>query len=156
MEWMPVRYGAGRAWSASAKRNLEHMIPEVRFRPARVSDRASWERLRCLLWPDGAADHGPEISSFFAGTAREPLAVLMAETATEEIVGFVELLIRTDLAGYERERVGYVEALYVLPEFRGHGLARKLLRASRAWARERGCTVFASDRAERMIVDPNF
>ena len=153
---MPVRSRAGRASTASPKSNLELIIPEVRLRPARASDGASWERLRCLLWPDGSQDHGPEISAFFAGTAKEPLAVLMAETASDEIVGFVELSIRTDLAGHSRERVGQVEALYVLPEFRGHGLARKLLRASREWAREQGSAVFASDRAERLIVDRSF
>lgn len=112
--------------------------------------------MRCELWPDGISDHGPEIASFFAGALEEPMAVLVAESASDGMVGFAEISIRTDLAGYEGKRVGYVEGLYVPPEFRARGVARKLLRSSWTWAREQECVAFASDRAERIIIDPRF
>jgi aminoglycoside 6'-N-acetyltransferase I len=97
--------------------HLRHAVPE---------DASTWEKLRGDLWPDGIADHGPEIASFFAGTLPELSAVLVAD-GVNEIVGFAELSIRTDLAGLEGKRVGYVEGLYVVPEARGRGLVRKLL-----------------------------
>jgi aminoglycoside 6'-N-acetyltransferase I len=112
--------------------------------------------MRTDLWPDGAADHATEIAMFFAGTLVEPDAVLIAENVVGKIVGFAELAIRNDLASLEGKNVGYVEGLYVPPEFRGHGIARKLLQASRSWAREQKCAGFASDRAGRIIIDPNF
>jgi aminoglycoside 6'-N-acetyltransferase I len=101
-------------------------------------------------------DHQPEIASFFAGTLAEPTAVLMAENNAGMIVGFAELAIRDDVAGLEGKRVGYVEGLYVRPEFRRQGVATKLLRVSRSWARDEKCDGFASDRAGRIVIDRSF
>ena len=129
---------------------------EIRIRHARREDAATWERMRCELWPNGAADHGPEIERFFSGTLEEPTVVLMAEDAMGEVVGFAEAAIRTELEGLKDKRIGYVEGLYVPPEFRGRGVARKLMRASRDWAREERCTAFASDRRGKIVVDRTF
>ena len=129
---------------------------EVHLRHAVPEDASIWEKLRCELWPDGVADHGPEIASFFAGTLLELAAIFMAELSSNRIVGFAELSIRSDLPGLEGKRVGYVEGLYVLPEFRGSGVARKLLQASRRWAQEQRCDAFASDRADQAIIDKSF
>jgi len=72
------------------------------------------------------------------------------------IVGFAELAVRADVAGLEGKRVGYVEGLYVILEARQQGLARRLLQASRNWARQQKCAAFASDRAGRVVVDRSF
>lgn len=129
---------------------------QICLRHVEPDDASAWEKMRRELWPDGAADHGPEIASFFAGTLKELAAVLMAENPSGEIVGFAELFIRTDLAGFEGTRVGYVEGLYVLPEVRGRGVVRKLLQASRSWAYQQNCDAFVSDRADRIIIDRSF
>jgi aminoglycoside 6'-N-acetyltransferase I len=129
----------------------------VVIRHAVPADAREWQRLRTELWPDGADDHGPEIAAFFAGAFMKDLtAILVATDAEGIIVGFAELSARTDIAGLQGQRAGYVEGLWVRPELRGRGVAAKLLQASRAWAREQGCTAFASDRAERIIVDARF
>lgn len=128
----------------------------VRLRHAVREDASVWEKLRCQLWPEGAADHGPELASFFAGTLPELVAVLVAEKPDRGMVGFVELAIRTGLAGLEGKRVGYVEGLYALPEVRGCGAVRQILRASRSWACQQKCDAFANDRTDRIIVDRSF
>ena len=130
-------------------------IPFV-IRLVTPEDAATWEALRCAHWPDGAADHGSEVASFFAGTLDEPNAVLLAELSTGEIAGFTELSIRSDLPGAGGKRTGYVEGLYIRPEFRGRGLARRFLCAARDWACTQGCVAFASDRAGRIIFDSRF
>jgi len=124
------------------------------IRPVRPADSATWERMRGDLWPDGLADHGHEIASFFAGALDEPTAVLVGENANGNLIAFVELSIRTDLPSLVGTRAGYVEGLYVVPDARGCGVARSLLRASVDWARQQQCTAFASDRAGRVIIDP--
>ena len=126
------------------------------IREARPSDAASWERLRRQLWPDGANDHAPEIAMFFAGHSfRDLAAVLMAER-NGAIAGFAELSVRDDVPGLLGKRTGYVEGLYVVPELRQRAIAVKLLQASRRWAHEQKCEAFASDRAERIVIDKSF
>ena len=130
---------------------------DVTIRAVRPADAPAWESMRRELWPDGAEDHGPEIAMFFAGHHFKDLtAVLMAQNGGGVIVGFAELSIRDDVPALHGIRTGYVEGLYVLPEARCRGVARKLLQASRSWAHERGCVAFASDRADRIIVDRSF
>jgi aminoglycoside 6'-N-acetyltransferase I len=129
---------------------------EIHIRPVTKQDAPVWEKLRQELWPDGAADHAPEIGDFFAGKLFEPVAVLVAETTVREIVGFAELSIRGDTPGREGKRVGYVEGLYVSPQVRHRGIAKRLLEAARAWASQQQCTAFASDRAGRIFIDRSF
>jgi aminoglycoside 6'-N-acetyltransferase I len=128
----------------------------MRIRPIEPSDAATWERLRSELWPVDAWTHAPEIEDFFAGKASEPEAVLVAEDDVGLIVGFAEFSIRTDIPSLEGRRTGYVEGLYVMPEFRSRGIARWLLVTARNWAREKRCAGFASDRADRLIIDRRF
>ena len=123
------------------------------IRPVGPADADAWEQLRCDLWPEGRADHAPEIASFFAGKLAEPAAVLVAEDPVGKLVGFAELSIRTDLPPLLGRRAGYVEGLYVVPDARGRSVAWSLLRVSRDWARQQQCTAFASDRAGRVIID---
>ncbi|HYA98198.1 MAG TPA: GNAT family N-acetyltransferase [Methylomirabilota bacterium] len=129
---------------------------EIHIRPVVPAEASIWEKLRCELWPDGAAEHRGEIAAFFAGTLDEPDAVLVAEDPARNIVAFAELSIRTDLPGLQGVRAGYVEGLYVIPALRRSGVTRKLLQASRDWARRQDCGAFASDRAERIILDQSF
>ena len=146
-------------------------MSSFRIRPVAPADAATWLRLRTAHWPDGAADHAPEIAAFFAGAAREPQAVLLAEYAetptksgrhserSEEsffVVALMELSVRTDLAPLRNVKVGYVEGLYIVPEFRGRGLARQLLRFAQDWACQQHCPGFASDRAGRIIFGPHY
>ena len=80
----------------------------------------------------------------------------MAETRSGDILGFAELSVRNDLPELEGKKTGCVEGLFVSPELRHQGIARKLLRASRDWARQQGCIAFASDRADRIVIDRGF
>ena len=129
---------------------------QVKIRHARPKDTEMWERMRCDMWPDGREDHGPEIAAFFAGMRAEPEAVLVAEGPDGHVVAVAELSIRTDLPSRLGQPVGYVEGLFIVPEARGQGIARSLLLASRGWARQQGCTGFASDRAGRIVIDRTY
>ena len=124
------------------------------IREVRPDDAADWLAMRRELWPDGD-DHDVEIADFFTGSLEEPKAVLVAED-DGLLIGVAELSLRRDVAGLEGKLTGYVEGLFVRPAFRGRGVALQLLRYSQKWARGHGCVAFASDRADRVVVDREF
>lgn len=132
-------------------------IEKYRVRPAAPDDSAVWADLRHNLWPESTVDgHAAEIEQYFAGELDEPQAVFFAESVLGEIVGLLELSVRAVVPGCVSGHVGFIEGLYVVPAARRIGVARFLIAASREWARNVGCEEFASDRAERFIVDRRF
>jgi aminoglycoside 6'-N-acetyltransferase I len=118
------------------------------IRTARPHDAPALCAFRCALWPDGSeAEHGEELEAFFRGEGREPLAVFVAEDGDGRPVGFCEVSIHPYAEGCRTDRVGYLEGWYVAPAARGGGVGRALVEAAEDWAREQGCTEFASDAA---------
>ena len=117
-----------------------------RVRPVERGDAKAWASMRRALWPEGSADeHEREIEKFFAGRAREPLAVLIAEDSGGQPLGFAELSIRPYAEGCATDRIGYLEGWFVVPEARRRGVGRDLIAAAEVWARGEGCTELASD-----------
>jgi aminoglycoside 6'-N-acetyltransferase I len=128
----------------------------VTIRPITQDLAPRWEKMRQDLWPEGSSEHGAEIGAFFQGSTIDPIAVLSAHDRSGLMIGFAELSLRSDIKGLEGRRAGYVEGLYVAPDFRNQGVARRLLQACRRWAKQQGCTAFASDRADRVVIDPRY
>ena len=118
----------------------------ITVRAAKQSDGAAWLQLRHALWPEGSeTEHREAIDRFFAGDAREPLAVLLAEDGTRCPIGLAELSIRAYAEGCHSDRVAYLEGWFVVPRARGHGVGRALIAAAEDWGRSQGCHEFASD-----------
>ena len=62
------------------------------------------------------------------------------------LTGFAQCQLRHDyVEGTVSSPVGYLEGIFVLPEYRSQGYARTLLVRCEQWAREQGCAEFASD-----------
>jgi GNAT superfamily N-acetyltransferase len=64
----------------------------------------------------------------------------------DDTVGFAHTALRTDyVEGTNGGTIGYLEGLYVSPDYRGRGIARSLVALCEKWAAENGCAEFASD-----------
>ena len=64
----------------------------------------------------------------------------------DEPVAFAQCQLRCDyVEGTKTSPVGYLEGVFVKQEYRRKGYAKELLLACEAWAKEKGCTEFASD-----------
>lgn len=99
--------------------------------------------LACQLWPDHTVE---EMRSEFADMIAKPDAAFFLAYADETAVGFAQCQLRYDyVEGTDSSSVGYLEGIYVAEEYRKHGIARELLSACESWAKEKGCTEFASD-----------
>jgi aminoglycoside 6'-N-acetyltransferase I len=115
----------------------------MRIQKAELRDLPALAALACELWPG----HRPEEMELEMGSIlRKPDAAFFLLLAGETATGFAQCQLRHDyVEGTDSSPVGYLEGIYVAPEYRRRGFAGKLLCACENWAREQGCCEFASD-----------
>lgn len=114
------------------------------IRTAVPNDLPDWSNMRTDLWPDTDDEHRQELAEFFAGQSIDIVECYVAELKGE-MVGFIELNIRSFAEGSRNPRVPYVEAWYVAPEFRGAGHGKALMKQAETWALQQGFQELASD-----------
>ena len=113
------------------------------IRKAEIKDLPILAELACQLWPDHTVE---EMRTEFAEILAKPDAAYFLAYADENAVGFAQCQLRHDyVEGTVSSPVGYLEGIYVADEYRQQGFARELLSACESWAKEKGCTEFASD-----------
>lgn len=95
------------------------------------------------LWPDhGWEEMGSEMAPLLV--AEDAAVFGWREGGRWE--AFAQCQLRHDyVEGCETSPVGYLEGIFVREPLRGQGVAKALLGACEAWAKEQGCTEFASD-----------
>ena len=113
------------------------------IRKATAADLAAVTELGVQLWPSNETEELAE--EFSRIMAQEDAAFFLASDG-KQTVGFSQCQLRRDyVEGPDSSPVGYLEGIFVADEFRRQGLAAQLLSACEDWAREKGCTEFASD-----------
>ena len=120
----------------------------VLIRPARACDCSEISQMRAALWPESSAEeHARELQPILEGTASFPFPLVnFVAEASGQLIGFLEVDLRSHADGCNPSHaVGYIEGWYVDPEWRSHGIGRKLLAAAEDWARSQGCREMASD-----------
>lgn len=113
------------------------------IRKAEKNDLPVLGKLASELWPHHTpAEMQAELSEIIAQKDAALFLAYHGETA----VGFAQCQLRRDyVEGTDSSPVGYLEGIYVAVPAQGRGFARALLGACENWAREKGCTEFASD-----------
>jgi aminoglycoside 6'-N-acetyltransferase I len=111
----------------------------------RTIDQPGWLTLRQMLWPEGTREeHLAEMASFLA--ERKRFAQFIDYDAAGAPLGFIEIALRTDYVnGTDSSPVAFLEGIYVVPEARKTGVARRLVAEAEHWAKFMGCKEFASD-----------
>ena len=112
------------------------------IRLAQPEDFPCAAELAAALWEH----HEPEaLASEFSAMDPASNAVFLA-FEEGKAVGFAHCSLRRDyVEGSDRSPTGYLEGIFVLPQFRRRGIAKALLAAGERWAKENGCAQFASD-----------
>ncbi len=73
-------------------------------------------------------------------------SAIFVKYANTTPAGFAQCSLRNDyVEGTNSSPVGYLEGIYVKPEYRNHGYAKELLKECEKWSADKGCTEFASD-----------
>ena len=87
-----------------------------------------------------------ELIAEFHTMLPNPEQGLFLAVSDDTPIGFAQCGLRHDyVEGTSSSPVGYLEGIYVRPEYRGMGCARLLLAECEKWAKDRGCPEFASD-----------
>lgn len=99
--------------------------------------------LAARLWPSHTAK---EMEADIAETMSGADAVFFLAFDGAAAVGFAQCQLRHDyVEGTSSSPVGYLEGIFVDGAHRGRGIAKSLLAVCENWAKEKGCTEFASD-----------
>ena len=113
------------------------------IRKAGPQDIKDVARLAVALWPEHTTE---EMEAEYCALLSDADCAVFLSVHDGEANGFAQCQLRRDyVEGTETSPVGYLEGIFVAAPFRNRGIAASLLAACEDWARETGCTEFASD-----------
>jgi len=140
-------------WIETHRGHPEDTRTSATIRRLKGSDRGEWIRLRRALWPHHDPDE-LEVEADEMANTPETTPVFVAQRPNGGLCGMIEVAIREHALGCSTDRVGYLEAWYVEPEWRCRRIGRRLEEHAEEWARSQGCTEMASDTTPRYPLSP--
>jgi aminoglycoside 6'-N-acetyltransferase I len=112
-------------------------------------DRAALVAMWGALWPEEVpGEHGADVDARVEGkvVSTLPLVTFVAESEAGELIGFVEVGLRSHADGCDPTRpVAFLEGWYVAQEWRRRGVGAALVRRAEEWGRAQGAVEMASD-----------
>ena len=113
------------------------------IRNALLSDAATVAALAQQLWPHHEA---AQLQEEFEPLLEDANAAVFLAFSDDMPVGFAQCQLRHDyVEGPASSPVGYLEGIFVAHAYQKQGIARVLLASCEKWAKEQGCSEFASD-----------
>ncbi len=113
------------------------------IRKATVIDAACVAKLAIQMWEDNTLEG---LTGELAEIIANPESGVFLLYDCEQAIGFAQCQLRHDyVEGTDSSPVGYLEGIFVEEDYRNKGYAKELLKQCEAWAKDMGCTEFASD-----------
>ena len=114
-----------------------------KIKRAQIEDAEALAALAIQMW----TDHVPEdLTEEFRRLVTNDDAVCFIRYVEDKPIAFAQGQLRRDyVEGTESAPVGYLEGIFVAEGYRKQGFAAELLSECEKWAKEKGCTEFASD-----------
>ena len=110
---------------------------------AEKEDALTVAKLAIQMWEDNVLE---ELAEEFAELIGSSETAVFLGTVDGQAIGFAQCQLRHDyVEGTGTSPVGYLEGIFIEENYRKQGYAKQLLAACENWAREQGCTEFASD-----------
>jgi aminoglycoside 6'-N-acetyltransferase I len=131
----------------------------MKIRSVNPFEATEWLRMRMALWPDSNPDEEASVIAHFLAVPPRPLlpalhAAFVCPRPDTGLCGLVEVSIHSTAPGCKTDRIGYLEAWYVDPDWRGKGVGRALIERAEAWAKKKGCLEMASDTTPSYPLSP--
>lgn len=113
------------------------------IKQATQKEAMSLAKLAIQMWEDNEIE---ELAEHFERLAANEEAACFLKYVGDTAVGFAQCQLRHDyVEGTETSPVGYLEGILVEEAYRYKGYAKELLGACEKWAKNKGCSEFASD-----------
>lgn len=113
------------------------------IRKATRDDAMNVAKLAIQMWEDNTLEG---LTEEMAEIIASPESAVFLLYDGEMPVGFAQCQLRHDyVEGTDSSPVGYLEGIFVEEGYRNKGYAKELLKQCEAWAKDMGCSEFASD-----------
>ena len=113
------------------------------IRRADIKEAEILAALAIQMWSDHDSE---ELAEEFRDLIQNTDAACFLKYIGGRPIAFAQCQLRHDyVEGTDSSPVGYLEGIFVADEYRRNGYAAELLAACEKWAKEKGCTEFASD-----------
>lgn len=121
---------------------------------AAAADSKAVAELAVRMWDDSSV---AELQREFAASISSGTAVCFIKYLEDMPIGFAQCGLRNDyVEGTSSSPVGYLEGVFVEEKYRNKGYAKELVLACEQWAKDMGCSEFASDCELTNIVSLDF
>ena len=115
------------------------------YRTAQTADAETITQLAMLLYESEANEYDAELEAHKEYLTNPEMAIFLTFDG-DKAIGFSHTSLRYDyVEGTSGGTIGYLEGIYVDPNYRGQGVAKELVTLCENWAKEKGCAEFASD-----------
>ena len=116
---------------------------KVIIKKAVAEDAKAVAGLAIQMWESNTIEG---LTEEFYDSIKEGSCVVYLALLDDLAIGFAQCGLRHDyVEGTDSSPVGYLEGIFVAEEYRKRGVAKDMLEACQKWAKEQGCTEFASD-----------
>ncbi|MBE5875975.1 MAG: GNAT family N-acetyltransferase [Lachnospiraceae bacterium] len=110
---------------------------------ATKEDATRLAQMAILMWDENTVEGLAEEFEEILASDESAIYIYMIEN---QPIGFAQCQLRHDyVEGTDSSPVGYLEGIFIRDGYRKQGYARELLARCEEWAKEMGCTEFASD-----------
>lgn len=124
------------------------------IKKATIEDVEILASLAVQMWDDTDVD---DLKNEFSEVINNEKAVCFIKYHGSVPVAFAQSQLRGDyVEGTSSSPVGYLEGIYVSPHYRKMGYATELVSECISWARDNGCSEFASDCEIDNVASLNF
>jgi len=113
------------------------------IRKATMDDALCVARLAIQMWKDNTLEG---LTEKLAEIIASPESAVFLLREGKTAIGFAQCQLRHDyVEGTDSSPVGYLEGIFVEEVYRNKEYAKELLKQCETWAKDMGCTEFASD-----------
>jgi aminoglycoside 6'-N-acetyltransferase I len=100
-------------------------------------------KLALDLWPDNDYEELKNEYSSLLKSDKDKVFLYLIDDLPK---AFIQLSIRVDyVEGSETSPVGYVEGIFVNPDYRRQGISNELMKKGEEWIKKQGCKQIGSD-----------